>query len=657
MSTMLAAARYSVPCGIVPECEFPSDRTFLSSPWARIRSYLLSREAARAVALAGARHVHLSDLTDAGLNEHLASLLPKLRGRNWNTEAIAEVLGVVREVGSRRLEQRAFDEQLFCAFVLLRGGLAEMETGEGKTLAAAIASSIVGLAGVPVHVLSSNDYLVDRDARAMKPLYDGLGLSVGVVLESEFKFQQRQDAYRCHITYLTPRELAFDYLRDRRTLGSAGPLGRRVARIGRRLEGGLRQRGLHFAVVDEADDVLLDQARTPFILSCELTGDREGVRARTALALARECVSGQDFVERASQNSVLLTDRGMAGLIARDRQPGVWTRSEELHEWVEMALVATRKLRRDVDYLVRDDAIEIVDSSTGRRVPDQKFGHGLHQILELKEGLDPSASTEGALRIAGQSLFRRYQNLSAMTGTASESRGEFWRVYGLPVICVPLRAPSVRISRGLKCHLNDASRDAEIFSMVEASSAQGRPVLVGTGSIEASRRIAALLSERGIDAQILNAADDSEEARIISSAGEPGCVTVTTNMAGRGTDIKISSDVANAGGLHVVCARVGEARRLDRQLIGRCARQGDPGSFETILSLGDPDLSDRVPKPLLRWIRDRAAGTGQLNPRLAQILLWGVQTAEEKRAEAARRGLLVLESGRVQLLAFAGRSE
>lgn len=657
MSGTSAAARYSVSCGIVPECESPADRTFLSSPWARMRSYLLSREAARAVALAGAREDYLANLTEAGLNEHLASLLPKLRGRNRNTEAIAEVLGVAREVGARSLEQRAFEEQLFCAFILLRGGLAEMQTGEGKTLAAALGSSVVGLCGVPVHVFSSNDYLVGRDASAMKPLYEGLGLSVGQVLEADSDLHQRKDAYRSDVTYLTPRELAFDYLRDRRILGSAGPLGRRVARIGRRLDGVLRQRGLHFAVVDEADDVLLDQARTPFVLSQELRGDREGLRARTALALSRECVAGRDFVEHVSKNSIRLTDSGLAGVLAQGGPPGVWARSGEMREWVETALCATTRLHRDVDYLVRDGEIEIVDSSTGRRVPDQKFGHGLHQILELKEGLHPSASSEGALRIAGQSLFRRYQNLSAMTGTASEARGEFWRVYGLPVVRVPLRAPSARISRGMKCHLDDASRDTEIFSQVEASSAQGRPVLVGTGSIEASRRIAELLSKRGIDAQVLNAADDAEEARIISSAGKPGCVTVTTNMAGRGTDIKISPEVEHAGGLHVVCARVGEARRLDRQLIGRCARLGNSGSFETILSLGDPDLADRIPGPLLRWIRDRAAGTGTLNPRIAQILLWGVQMAEEKRAEAARRALLALESGRAQLLAFAGRSQ
>ena len=657
MSAIPDAARNVVPCGIVPERERFVERTLLSSPWARGSSYLLSREAARAVALAGESERTLRDLTDAAFDQRRATLLSALRSPRPQTVVLAEALAHARESAMRCMSQRPFDEQLFAAFVLLRGGLAEMATGEGKTLTAAVAGTVAAISGIPVHVISSNDYLVARDSQAMGPLYERMGLRVGRVLGNEMASDRRSAAYRCDVTYLTPRELAFDYLRDRGILGDAGPLGRRVARIGRQLDPGLRQRGLRFAIVDEADDVLLDQARMPFVLSRVVDGNDSSERTHAALALARRCVETRDYVPSRPGALPLLTEEGEERIWASRDQAAMWSRSSDCLASVKTALFALHELRLDVDYVIRDGAIEIVNLPTGRRSPDQSFERGLHQLLEAKEGLDVSTPAEGAARIAGQALFRRYRRLCGMTGTAMESRGEFWRVYGLPVVRVPLRRPTCRLAGELQCHLDDAARDEAIFSKVQEISAAGRPVLVGTGSVEASRRIADSLTERGIEAQLLNATNDAEEASVIARAGEFGRVTVATNMAGRGTDIVLGPEVAAIGGLHIIYARLGESRRADRQLFGRCGRQGDPGSFELILSLGDSSFAGELPGPLLRWARDRAVRTGKLNARFARVLLWGVQTAEEKRAEAARRALLVMQSGRDQLLAFAGKSE
>jgi preprotein translocase subunit SecA len=657
MSAMGYAARYAVPCGIVPEREFAPDRTFLSSPWARARAFWVSREAARAVFLANACESNMRGIDDAALGERLASLLPTLRRRRIETMALAEGLGIAREIADRSLGQRAFDEQLFAAFVLLRGGLAEMATGEGKTLTASIAGAVAAGSGLAVHVISSNDYLVARDASTMAPFYEAMGLSVGQVLSKEPDREERARGYRANITYLTPHELAFDYLRDRRVLGSAGPLGRHVARIGGQLASGLRQRGLGFAIVDEADDVLLDQARTPFVLSEAAEGVDAEAPARVAYGLAKDLVETRDYTPVRVGNPPRLTDEGIARVRATGEASGFWSRPSECRDWVEMALFSMTGLTRDVDYVVREGGIHIVDTSTGRRSPEQSFERGLHQLLETKEGLDVSGPASGRRRIAGQALFRRYERLSALTGTAAEARAELWRVYGLPVVRVPLRRPSRKVGAPIQCHPDDDAQLEAIFQRVAQMHSDCRPVLVGTGSVDASRRLATALTERGVETHLLNAADDAEEARIIAEAGLAGRVTVTTNMAGRGTDIVLAHETARLGGLHIICARVGESRRVDRQLIGRCGRQGDPGSFETILSLSDPLFQARLPAALLRWVHEKAVGSEFLTPWIIRILLWGVQIAEERRGGTTRRDLLALQRARDELLAFAGTPE
>jgi preprotein translocase subunit SecA len=657
VTAMQPSARYAVACGIAPERDLVPERTFLSSPWSRGRVYLLSRQAASVVARTREFEEKMVALSDSDLGDRWTSLRSLGRRLQRDPEVAAEALAALREVARRSVGQRPFDEQVYAAFVLLRGGLVEMGTGEGKTLTAAVAAAMAAASGDPVHVLSSNDYLVARDAGSMAPIYARLGLRVGRVLGSEPDRSQRTAAYRCDVTYLTPRELAFDYLRDRRDLGDAGPLVRRVERIGRPAALGLRQRGLHFALIDEADDVLLDQASTPFVLSQAANRPAAQATLREAMRMARTCREGEDFCRSTPGASPVLTEDAEFRIRAEAEASGIWAKSSESVDAVRVAVLAIHGLTRDVDYVVHDGSVEIVNAPTGRRAPDQSFERGLHQFLELKEGLEPTASSSGSARIAGQSLFRRYRHMGAMTGTASDARGELWRIYGLPVVRVPLQRPSMRVAVGLACHVDEASQHEAIFARVATIHASGRPVLVGTGSIEASRRIAGGLIDRGIEPHVLNAADDAEEATIIAAAGAPGQVTVTTNLAGRGTDIALPPEAARRGGLHVICTRVGESRRVDRQLIGRCARQGDPGSFESILSLEDDVLADRLPAGVLAWLRERSGESGKLNSRLAQLLLWTVQMAEERRAEAARRTLLEIQCGRDQLLAFAGKSE
>jgi len=618
---------------------------------------MLRCEAARALAVANKREHSLRELGDSALDDRLESLRPALRGRRVHLALLAEGLAIAREAAARSIDLRPFDEQIFGAFVLLRGGLAEMATGEGKTLAAALAGAVAAASGTPVHVLSSNDYLVARDEQAMGPLYRRMALRSGRILAREADADQRVATYRRDVVYVTPSELAFDYLQDRTLLRSTGPLGRRVARIGHQFERGMRQRGLHFAIVDEADDVLLDQARTPFVLSQIDSGAHASSRAQLAMLLARDCVEERDFFRLEPDGSPRLTEAGTARVMSSGERTSLWSRPSECREWVEQALFALNCLTRDVDYVLRDGAIEIVDAPTGRRSPQHNFERGLHQLLETKEGLDVSTAATSRARIAGQALFRRYRRLGAMTGTAAEARSELWRVYGLPVVRVPLRRPLRRVVGAHRCHVDAVAQIEAISARVQAVRSAGRPVLVATGSVDASRQMAAALRQRGIETQLLNAADDTEEARVVSQAGRAGRVTVTTNMAGRGTDIALAPEVADRGGLHVVCARVGDSRRVDRQLLGRCGRQGDPGSFETIVSLEDPHFERNLPLRLFQWAQNRALYTKMLSPGISRALLWGVRIAEEKRAKAARRALLDLQSQLDQLLAFAGKTE
>ena len=599
-------------------------------------------------------------LSADALRDAARELKRELRRDGLRDELVARAFALVRETGEHVLGMRHFDVQLIGGWVLLNGMVAEMHTGEGKTLTATLPACTAALAGIPVHIITVNDYLVERDCSLMRPIYETLGLTVAAAT-ADMDHRSRQDAYAADVVYCTNKTVVFDYLRDRILLGSSSSsLHLRLekiygadARIRR-----LLLRGLNFAIVDEADSVLADEARTPLIISSEVKSDDEALVARQALGLAQQLVIGDDFQILKSERRVALTETGHKHVIDLCKAlGGVWTGALRREELVTQALTALNLFVRDEHYLVREGKIQVVDEFTGRVMADRSWGQGLHQLIETKEGCDITARREPLARISYQRFFRRYLHLSGMTGTAAEVAGELGAVYGLAVVPVPTHRPSRRI------HIPDRIFDTEdekwrcVVDRVAELHTRGAPVLLGTRSVAASEVASRLLTERGLEHKVLNAKQDEEEAEIVAQAGEIGRITIATNMAGRGTDIKLGPGVEDLGGLHVILSERHEAGRIDRQLGGRCARQGDPGSFEAILSLEDP-LVLPFKGGLLEWIFRRFARPGAstvdgAKKRFIDFAQWRT----ERTQSGVRRKLLKSDKQMGDILSFSGRPE
>jgi preprotein translocase subunit SecA len=600
----------------------------------------------------------LEQLSDAELREAADALRPVLRREGFADEPVARAFALVREAATRTLGQRHFDVQLAGGWVLLHGMVAEMETGEGKTLTATLSVCAAALAGVPVHVVTVNDYLAARDAETMGPLYRMLGLSVGTVV-SQMDTAARQGAYACDVTYCTNKQLVFDYLWDRISLeGSSSRTRLQIERLagGPQRREKLIQRGLHFAIVDEADSVLVDEARTPLIIS-ERGGDSlEQEIYVTAVELAGELERNVDFEIDDRERRVELLEAGRAKL-AQQGEPlgGIWRGQLRRESLVGQALSALHCFRRDQHYLVQEDKIEIIDEYTGRVMPDRSWEHGLHQMIEVKEGVSVTGRQQPRARISYQRFFRRYLRLAGMTGTAREVAGELSSVYRLSVVRIPTNRPVLRRSEGERVLRSADEKWEAVTARIATLHDAGRPVLVGTRSVEASERLAALLTEAVLPHRVLNARQDQEEALIIREAGEPGRITVATNMAGRGTDICLAPGVAERGGLHVIATERHEAGRIDRQLFGRCGRQGDPGSHEAFASLED-DLFATHANALAHRIAEAAL---QRESRLARAALGLAMARSQRDAERLhsrmRRQLLEHDTRLEALLAFSGR--
>ena len=582
----------------------------------------------------------------------------RLRGKGtFPAPDTAECFAVIRELSRRHNGRRHYGVQMLGAYAMLRGQLAQMATGEGKTLTAALAAATAALAGEPVHVVTVNDYLAERDAEITRPIYELLGLSVGIVI-SGMEFEQRRSAYRCDITYCTNKELAFDYLRDRMVLGQdRGTLRLRLESIGtgEGRSGRLRLRGLHFAIVDEADSVLVDEARTPLILSAPAAGQITAETANEALALARSLREGIDYLNFPTQKRVHLTATGRDAIASFAAASGeAWRGVVVREEYARQALSALHFFHRDQQYIIRDDKVQIVDEQTGRVMPDRAWSDGLHQMIEVKEGVDPSARRVTIARMTYQRLFRRYRHLSGMTGTAMQVARELWSVYRLPVVTIPTHRPRQRIDRPDRVLPDDERKWTAVVERVSVLHRKGAPVLIGTRSVASSLEAGARLAAAGLPHRILNAAQDKDEAEIIAAAGDRGRITVVTNMAGRGTDIHIADDIEALGGLHVVMIERHEARRIDDQLAGRAGRQGQRGSFEAILSLDDA-LLEFAAIPGLRQI------CGMLHPLIGEgpsrWLLRHVQKRAERIHARMRRDLLRSDSNQIKTLAFSGRPE
>lgn len=630
--------------------------------WRRLREYLpVGQTGLESQALhqevAACREV-FEPLSDASFQLIIDYLRKQLFHQGCERGPQAAAMACVGEAARRTLGWVPFPTQLTAARIVLQNRLAEMHTGEGKTFAIAIAASVAAMAGIPVHVITSNEYLVARDAALFEALYRRLGLSVGQVLHGQEPAARRQ-AYACDVTYCTAKELAFDYLKDGLSHGRARhDLQHRVGELtGAQDEGSLPLlRGLCMAIVDEADSILIDEAGTPLILARALQVPTEVAQARHALRVARNLRVDRHFILRDGGVELTETARTVLEKLATGAPSG-WRDPRLREELATQALRALHCYERDRHYVVREDKICIIDQTTGRLAEGRAWSRGLHQLVELKEGCAPSGRQETLAQITYQRFFPRYLRLGGTSGTLTEARGELRADYDLAVSKVPLKESCRRRDLGLMVVRDEAAKWHRVMERVRALRAEGRPVLIGTDSVAASERLALHLDQAGIAHAVLNAQQDSEESRIVAGAGDGGRVTVTTNMAGRGTDIALAPGVAQRGGLHVINCQLNSESRIDRQLYGRAARQGDPGSCETLLSLDEPLLSRRLPAALLTMLRRTFPTDQGLPPWLARAIVHIAQRREEMALRAARRDLIRRDAMDERRLALSGGKE
>jgi preprotein translocase subunit SecA len=602
----------------------------------------------------------LSRLSPAQLTEEILLIRKELAQNKITDPLLAKCFALIREVSKRELNMSHYDVQIIGGWALFNGYIAEMETGEGKTLTATLPACTAALAGVPVHIVTVNDYLVQRDAELMRPIYRAFGLTVGCITEN-LGNDERQAAYACNIVYGTSKQLAFDYLKDRLAMGRMrGRLRHLLLRLSG--EGSLLERilmrGLCFAIVDEADSLLIDEARTPLIISAEGQSQDQEKLYREALDIAAQLIEDSDFIPRKQTRTIELTERGRA-VVAELTKPlgGVWAGVNRSTELIIQALTALHLFHRDEHYLIRDKKIQIIDEYTGRVFSDRSWEKGLHQLIEVKEQCPVTMQKDTLARISFQQFFRRYFRLAGMTGTAIETADELSGVYALTVVRMPTNRPLARKRLPTRYYPSQEQKWQAIVTRIEEIHRTGRPILVGTRSVKMSEHLSSLLHLKDLPHQVLNARQDQHEAEIISRAGEPGRITVATNMAGRGTDIKLAEDVLALGGLHVIGTEFHESRRIDRQLFGRCGRQGDPGSYEMFASIED-ELFAGYGFTLRRQL------AGRLCPSHQEAKVWFLnklagfnQKSVEKRYQKVRRGLLKMDAYLRTMLAFSGKSE
>ncbi|TFG38305.1 MAG: preprotein translocase subunit SecA [Syntrophobacterales bacterium] len=511
----------------------------------------------------------IKDLSDESLKAKTAYFRELLDKGREPDDILAEAFAVVREVSLRTLGMWPFDVQVIGGLVLHEGKIAEMKTGEGKTLAATMPIYLNALSGKGAHLVTVNDYLAKRDAEWMGPIYKFLGLSVGVIVHG-MDDVERSNAYNCDITYGTNNEFGFDYLRDNMNFRSEDYV----------------QRDFHYAIVDEVDSILVDEARTPLIISgpSEESTDKYYRINQIIPRLKRE----NDYTVEEKSRTVVLTEEGVAKVEKLLKVQNLYEpRNMEILHHVNQALKAHTMFKRDIDYLVKDGQVVIVDEFTGRVMPGRRYSDGLHQALEAKEKVKIERENQTLATITFQNFFRMYEKLAGMTGTADTEAAEFKKIYDLDVVIVPTNMPMIRTDHSDVIYKTEEEKFKAAVEEVKELHKKKRPVLVGTISIEKSELLSKYLTRNGIKHNVLNAKNHEGEAEIISQAGQAGAVTISTNMAGRGTDIKLGEGVAELGGLHILGTERHESRRIDNQLRGRSGRQGDMGSSRFYLSLED----------------------------------------------------------------------
>ncbi|OPH54539.1 preprotein translocase subunit SecA [Paenibacillus ferrarius] len=552
----------------------------------------------------------IKPLSDEELRGKTVEFRNRLEKGEELDDLLPEAFAVVREAGLRVLGKRHYDVQLIGGMVLHEGRIAEMRTGEGKTLVGTLPVYLNALLGKGVHVVTVNDYLAQRDSGEMGQIYEFLGLTVGVNLH-DLSHEQKQAAYACDITYGTNNEYGFDYLRDNMVLYKEQMV----------------QRPLYFAVIDEVDSILVDEARTPLIISGQAAKSTDLYYAadRFVSTLKAE----EDYTIDIKVRSVALTEEGVA---KSERAFGIENlfdhQNVNINHHVTQGLKARFIMKRDVDYVVQDDEVMIVDEFTGRIMTGRRYSDGLHQAIEAKEQLQVQNESMTLATITFQNYFRMYRKLAGMTGTAKTEEEELKKIYGLEVIIVPTNRPMIRKDMPDVVYKSEIGKFRAVVEQIVERHKLNQPVLVGTVSIENSEVLSDMLKKKGVQHKVLNAKYHAEEAEIVARAGQPGSVTIATNMAGRGTDIVLGEGVHDAGGLHIIGTERHESRRIDNQLRGRAGRQGDPGSSQFYLSLED-ELMKRFGAENIMAMMDRL-GMEEDQPIESKLISRAVESAQKR---------------------------
>jgi preprotein translocase subunit SecA len=552
---------------------------------------------------------HISSLTDAQLAAKTNEFREQLTQGKPLDDILPEAYAVVREAAKRRVGQRHYDVQILGGIVLHQGKIAEMKTGEGKTLTATLPLYLNALTGKGAHLVTVNDYLARRDAQWMKPIYEFLGLQVGI-LQNSLGDVERKKQYQADILYGTNNELGFDYLRDNMKF---------------RLEDYV-QRDLHYAIVDEVDSILIDEARTPLIISG--TSDQSSQLYVAADRAVSQLVKGDYEIDEKAR-SVQLTESGNDKVEEFFRIPNLYAiENINILHHVMQALKAHVIFKRDVDYVVVDNKVLIVDEFTGRILPGRRYSDGLHQALEAKEHVQIEQETQTLASITLQNYFRLYKKLAGMTGTAVTEAEEFYKIYGLDVVSIPTNSPMIRQDKPDLIFLGKEGKYNAIVEDVKNRYKAGQPILIGTIAIETSELLSSILKRNGIPHEVLNAKQHEREADIVEHAGKPGHVTIATNMAGRGTDIKLTPESRAVGGLYILGTERHESRRIDNQLRGRSGRQGDPGESRFYISLED-DLMKRFGGDMMRNYMERM-GMSHDEVIESKIISRQIESSQEK---------------------------
>lgn len=601
-------------------------------------------------------------LDDAALQQALVFAQEHLRRDPVLAKGqLIEALALVGQLAYRVLGMRPYPVQFMGALSLHHGWLAEMATGEGKTLTVALAAVLAGWSGRPCHVVTANDYLAERDADTMRSLYQACGVSLASVY-AEVPAENRPSLYAADVVYVTPKELLADHLRDQLAAGAGQDANWQAFR---RWMGHadvvsetslLLVRGLHTAIVDEADSVLIDEAVTPLILSARRPSRGLSEAVVLMARLAQTLIMGQDYERVARTRSVVLKDGSLAALerLAPELPP-VWRPAPRREELLRQALQVHCFFRAGHQYLVDKGEVVLLDEFTGRMTPGRTLTAGLHQALEAKEGLEITDPNESLSQMSFQAFFRGFSRLSGSSGTVWEAVDELWQVYRLRVVRVPTHRPRQTITLPARVMLNTQDKWQAVAHEVLQSQRVGRAVLVGVRSVESSEILAHLLQEQGLEVAVLNAVHHAEEASIVAQAGAPGRITIATNMAGRGTDIRLHKAVEHSGGLHVIIAEVNESARIDRQLAGRCGRQGDPGTVSLYLCLDDGLSLRYLPGWARRGLVMLQTRTPTWAPRWAQRAFAWAQRRSEGDAFARRFSVLRSDDWMASALPFARR--